>query len=130
MEEPKNDSAQSFKIGTEKLESEFQCTVCLNPIDDAYVTRCGHVFCKGCIAESIGRHHRCPFCNQELKDFATDAFKNYHFNAIKKIVEEEKKIEADKYLKKVFGSDALSLKESENAETVALLLPIEKVRFF
>lgn len=60
-------------------------------ISDCYVTRCGHVYCKACIEETVGRHHRCPFCTQELADFKADVFKNYHFNTIKKIVDEERK---------------------------------------
>ena len=62
----------------------------------------------GCIEETINRHHRCPFCTQELKEFKADVFKNYHFKTIKKIVEEEKKHETSKYLQKVFASDQRS----------------------
>ena len=54
----------SFRISTDKLEHEFQCTICLNPINDCYITRCGHVYCKHCIEEAVNRHHRCPFCTQ------------------------------------------------------------------
>jgi len=50
----------------------------------------------------VGRHHRCPFCNQDLKDFKMDVFKNYHFNTLKKIIDDEKKLENQKYLNKVF----------------------------
>lgn len=44
-----SDGPSTIKISIDKLESEFQCTICLNPISDAYITRCGHVYCKGCI---------------------------------------------------------------------------------
>ena len=50
----------------------------------------------------MGRHHRCPFCTQELGDFKTDVFKNYHFNTLKKIIDDEKKKENEKYLNKIF----------------------------
>lgn len=66
------------------------------------------MYCRACIEEAVGRHHRCPFCNQEIKEFKNDVFKNYHFNTIRKIVEEEKKGETDKYLGKVFASDEKS----------------------
>lgn len=31
-----------------------------------------------------------------------DVFKNYHFNTLKKIIDDEKKLENQKYLNKVF----------------------------
>jgi hypothetical protein len=107
------------------LELEFQCTVCLNPIDDCYITRCGHVYCKKCIEETINRHHRCPFCNQELKEFKDDVFKNYHFNALKKIIDEEKRKENNKYLSKVFQG-LEKYREDREGEN-KLMWPIEKV---
>jgi hypothetical protein len=73
----------------------------------------------------VARHHRCPFCNQELKDFKLDVFKNYHFNTLKKIIDDEKRKENEKYLNKVFERIA---KEKEDAEGENKLMePIERV---
>jgi cytidine deaminase len=74
----------------------------------------------------VNRLHRCPFCNQELKEFKSDVFKNYHFNTLKKIVEQEKKNETQKYFSKVFSSDQVSQIEAENQELELLLKPVER----
>ena len=38
--------------------------VCLDPLDDAVVTECGHIFCRECILAAIGRARltQCPYC--------------------------------------------------------------------
>lgn len=74
----------------------------------------------------MARHHRCPFCNQELKDFKLDVFKNYHFNTLKKIIDDEKRKENEKYLNKVFERMA-KLKEDAEGEN-KLMEPIERVK--
>lgn len=107
------------------MEHEFQCTVCLNPIADCYITRCGHVYCRNCIEEAVGRHHRCPFCNQDIKDFKTDVFKNYHFNTLMKIIDDEKRRENQKYLDKTFGKMA-KIREDREGENL-LMAPVEQV---
>ena len=114
----------NFRINTEKLEHEFTCTICLNPINDCYITRCGHVYCYRCIEEAVNRHHRCPFCNQELKDFKQDVFKNYHFNTLKKIIDDEKLKENQKYLNKVFEKIAKQKADLEGENQ--LMGPIEQ----
>lgn len=87
---------RDFKISLRTLEKEFLCNICFNEIDDCYITRCGHIYCRGCIYEAINRHHRCPFCNVDLTE--NDLFKNYHFNTLKKIVTKEKEEAASAYL--------------------------------
>jgi hypothetical protein len=59
-------------------------------------------------------------------DFKTDVFKNYHFNTLKKIIDDEKRKENEKYLNKVFEKMSL-MKEDKEGENM-LMAPIEKVK--
>jgi hypothetical protein len=73
----------------------------------------------------VARHHRCPFCNQELKDFKLDVFKNYHFNTLKKIIDDERRRQNEKYLNKVFQQWATHQEDREGENR--LMEPIERV---
>jgi len=46
-----------------------ECTICLDPIVDIGVTKCGHVFCYKCILDTIsvhGSNKKCPTCRKNL----------------------------------------------------------------
>jgi len=52
------------------------CPVCLDCFDNIKKTQnlfgtlgCGHVFCQGCITESVKSSNRCPMCRTEIKDW-------------------------------------------------------------
>ncbi|XP_074375306.1 uncharacterized protein LOC141717094 [Apium graveolens] len=45
---------------------EFTCPVCLGPIVQEMSTKCGHVFCKECISQSIATQGRCPVCRTKI----------------------------------------------------------------
>jgi len=42
-----------------------------------------------------------------------DVFKNYHFNTLKKIIDDEKKKENEKYLNKIFDNIAKHKEDKE-----------------
>jgi SNF2 family DNA or RNA helicase len=42
------------------------CSICLEQVWMACVTKCGHVFCHDCIASWIIQSERCPTCRQQL----------------------------------------------------------------
>lgn len=44
------------------------CPICINPINDIGVTKCGHVFCFPCIngAAGAGGNNKCPTCRMDL----------------------------------------------------------------
>ncbi|XP_060809157.1 E3 ubiquitin-protein ligase COP1 isoform X2 [Amyelois transitella] len=50
----------------EDKDCDLLCPVCFDLIEEAYVTRCGHSFCYGCIAKSVELHRRCPKCGAAL----------------------------------------------------------------
>ena len=48
-------------------KKDLVCPVCMDSIArPVTVTKCGHMFCKGCIVSCIKAHHRCPICNKKL----------------------------------------------------------------
>jgi len=55
----------AIKVSADLIIKEFECPVCFGTLTDAYSTKCGHVFCKGCIEECLNRRHECPNCKKE-----------------------------------------------------------------
>jgi SNF2 family DNA or RNA helicase len=50
----------------EDEEDEENCAVCLNEItgDDVGVLKCGHIFCYGCIKQTLETKPKCPLCTK------------------------------------------------------------------
>lgn len=51
------------------LRDELSCSICLNIYKDPVTLKCGHNFCRGCIADVLDsqrgqRAYRCPNCRQ------------------------------------------------------------------
>ncbi|XP_028630631.1 E3 ubiquitin-protein ligase RNF125 [Grammomys surdaster] len=48
--------------------TSFDCSVCLEVLHQPFRTRCGHVFCRSCIATSIKNNNKwtCPYCRAYL----------------------------------------------------------------
>ncbi|CEM14029.1 unnamed protein product [Vitrella brassicaformis CCMP3155] len=55
------DSAAS-KHGLHVLK-QFQCSVCLDVVEEPVITRCSHLFCKSCL-----KGDKCPTCRSEPAD--------------------------------------------------------------
>ena len=56
----------TVKINVDPILEQFDCTVCLCKLTVPTITKCGHTFCKECIAEVINIKHKCPMCNAAL----------------------------------------------------------------
>jgi len=50
-----------------KEDLESNCSICLFPIEDSSVTKCGHIFCSSCITDSLKFRSCCPMCRKDLK---------------------------------------------------------------
>ncbi|KAK9758909.1 WD domain, G-beta repeat [Popillia japonica] len=62
---------------------DYLCPICFNLIEEAYITKCGHTFCYGCITKSIETAKRCPKCNASVT--TNEIFPNFLLsNLIKK----------------------------------------------
>lgn len=48
------------------LDRDFTCSICLETMDNAFLTRCGHSFCHSCITTHLDNRNNCPSCGQYL----------------------------------------------------------------
>ncbi len=48
------------------LQEELKCPICVETIQDAFVTACGHTFCYPCISTHLKNKHSCPSCSNYL----------------------------------------------------------------
>jgi SWI/SNF-related matrix-associated actin-dependent regulator of chromatin subfamily A3 len=50
------------------IESQEDCPVCFDVLDDPLITHCKHSFCRKCITKVVEIQHRCPMCRSELSE--------------------------------------------------------------
>eukprot|EP00743_Colponemidia_sp_Colp-15_P006475 GILK01006970.1.p1 GENE.GILK01006970.1~~GILK01006970.1.p1 ORF type:complete len:432 (-),score=68.73 GILK01006970.1:269-1522(-) len=105
------------------LYKEFICPICFIEITDAYMTPCGHNFCKPCIEECINRRHECPVCKAETT--REQLAKNFHFDNLFGIVSEEKEKAAKRYYDNLISSATAPTQTAELPQ--ATRSPIEQV---
>ncbi|KAJ1942223.1 hypothetical protein FBU59_003261, partial [Linderina macrospora] len=56
------------------------CPICLQTIQEAFMTACGHSFCYRCISRHLGERRMCPTCLQPLE--RDQIFPNFTLNQI------------------------------------------------
>lgn len=119
-------------IPLKAVYDEFLCPICFSPIQNCYMTPCGHHFCEGCIMECVNRKHVCPCCNAD----ATKAqlVRNHWFDKMLAIVQQEKEEAAKKYFSKLVSGSASAGQQSdvlrssrERAAAMGELSPVEEV---
>uniref|UniRef100_A0A7I4DBE0 RING-type domain-containing protein n=1 Tax=Physcomitrium patens TaxID=3218 RepID=A0A7I4DBE0_PHYPA len=49
-----------------ELDRDFLCPICLQTMEDAFLTRCGHSFCYSCIMTHLNNRSNCPCCAEYL----------------------------------------------------------------
>ncbi|XP_021907118.1 E3 ubiquitin-protein ligase RNF4 [Carica papaya] len=47
-------------------EPTFTCPICMGPLTEEMSTRCGHIFCKGCIKTALATQSKCPTCRKRV----------------------------------------------------------------
>ncbi|XP_010464331.1 PREDICTED: E3 ubiquitin-protein ligase RNF4-like [Camelina sativa] len=47
-------------------EPKFNCPICISPFTEEVSTKCGHIFCKGCIKNAISVQAKCPTCRKKV----------------------------------------------------------------
>ncbi|KAK1598293.1 SNF2 family domain-containing protein [Colletotrichum navitas] len=52
------------------IETQEDCAVCLDTLNNPVITHCKHVFCRGCISKVIEAQHKCPMCRNQLGEDA------------------------------------------------------------
>ncbi|CAF1205315.1 unnamed protein product [Rotaria sordida] len=74
---PKIEKPSSFNAA---IEEDYNCPICFELINEAFVSRCGHSFCSKCLQRTVESLRRCPKCQLSLQ--LSDIFPNYTLNAI------------------------------------------------
>ena len=64
----KNDNLNYIQGLIEKIRSgsDIDCPVCLEPVEDAVITKCLHLLCRNCASVQIDKNHNCPLCKTKL----------------------------------------------------------------
>ena len=57
--------------------NDYLCPICFEFLQEAYMTRCGHTFCHGCIVKSLSQSARCPKCNYHMEKPLENIFPNF-----------------------------------------------------
>ncbi|WCJ37486.1 E3 ubiquitin-protein ligase COP1 [Euphorbia peplus] len=52
--------------GLSELDKDFLCPICMQIIEDAFLTSCGHSFCYMCIITHLRNKNDCPCCGHYL----------------------------------------------------------------
>ncbi|OAL20802.1 hypothetical protein AYO20_11474 [Fonsecaea nubica] len=51
-----------------QIDSQEDCCVCLDSLDNPVITACAHTFCRACIERVIDTQHKCPMCRASLQN--------------------------------------------------------------
>lgn len=80
---------RDIQIPLKPLLEEFVCPICFDMIKNAYMTPCGHNFCRQCIDECLNVKRECPVCHHEPLA-PEDLVKNRSLDNILAIANDEK----------------------------------------
>jgi SWI/SNF-related matrix-associated actin-dependent regulator of chromatin subfamily A3 len=74
------DLTEDNKVALQKMlqlsiDSQEECPVCMEVLNEPVITKCAHVFCTPCIERVIEVQHKCPMCRAELDSLATTTVK-------------------------------------------------------
>ena len=103
-------------------------------LNEPYITKCGHTFCKVsvfllirqvCISECVNRQHECPECRAKLtKD---DMFRNFSLETLLEKLNEERDKEQHRYFANLAGNAGLDQPKNNPHQQHADKSPIETV---
>mmetsp|Transcript_48376 Transcript_48376/g.35585 ORF Transcript_48376/g.35585 Transcript_48376/m.35585 type:complete len:133 (-) Transcript_48376:72-470(-) len=71
-------------------------------LKEPFISKCGHTFCKACIAECVNRQHECPQCRQKLE--AGEIFRNFSLEVLLQRLQEERDKESHRYFEQLAGN--------------------------
>ena len=67
-EEEKEKEKEKEKKSPEppKKPPQLDCPICMAAFEEPMSTRCGHIFCRGCINSAIAAQGKCPTCRKKV----------------------------------------------------------------
>lgn len=109
-------SENSLETPLEDREHDFLCPICLSMINEAYMTQCGHSFCKDCIESILHKNNRCPTCffaiekkDQIYPNFFLNELISKHKMKVKEYSELKQSCQSGVYDQLYFAHDYLDL---------------------
>lgn len=107
-------------ISIHAISDYFICSICMCPMKETHMTKCGHRYCGKCIQEWVDRQHKCPCCNTALH---TDKlFKDHQFDSLIASIVEEKEKSEETYFESLIHSSSREVNIDDQK-----LSPIETV---
>ena len=100
----------------EDKNNHYLCPICLDLIQEAHITKCGHTFCYSCISKSLESSGRCPKCGFAVGN-VDNIFPNFLLNEL-----------ISKYKAKSKVMRELSLSQGSSREGVET--PVDGLRDF
>ena len=99
--------------------NDYLCPICFEFLQEAYVTRCGHTFCHGCIVKSLSQSARCPKCNYHMEKPLESIFPNFAVDELVSRYSSRRKAVKEHLQKPQFDQLKMSLLESSSLMSVA-----------
>ncbi|KAF0682682.1 Aste57867_25200 [Aphanomyces stellatus] len=59
-------------VAKEECRLRLDCSICLDAVQVPTATTCGHIYCRGCIVQSLQVCKKCPMCATKI------TFRNIH----------------------------------------------------
>lgn len=67
IEKPDTAANKAEWVKTQNGDNELLCIICYGDVEDATVTKCGHVYCFKCLHEYVNKGYvECAVCRQKL----------------------------------------------------------------
>ena len=98
-----DNQALKIKIDVDPILNTLDCPVCMCRLTEPTITKCGHTFCKTCIAETVNLKHLCPLCNQGIDSVEKDCIRNFQVENIIKLMVQAKEVETKSYFDQLAG---------------------------
>lgn len=114
------DTDLPVSISIRAISDYFICSICMCPMKETHMTKCGHRYCGKCIHEWTDRQHKCPCCNSALT--VEQIFKDHQFDSLIVSILKEKEKSEEIYFESLINSSSGNI-DIDNQK----LSPIEKV---
>ncbi|WVZ24586.1 hypothetical protein V8G54_003130 [Vigna mungo] len=57
---------RTVETGSSSTPPALDCPICMAAFEEPMSTRCGHIFCRGCINTAIAAQGKCPTCRKKV----------------------------------------------------------------
>ncbi|XP_070541795.1 E3 ubiquitin-protein ligase TRIM17-like [Ptychodera flava] len=112
-----------LKIPVKALLENLTCPICMSVLNDTYMTRCGHRYCKECIKECVNRRHKCPCCNADIAS-VKELVHDHQFNLLIQIIKNEKSMAEENYFQTLINAAVSTVTSDQGSSTHS---PVEEV---